>query len=142
MVFILGGIQSDFSRHLAREGTGLDTLVGEVVDAVLDRAGVPASAIGAIHVGNAFGELFTGQAHLGAMPASVLPDLWGVPAMRHEGACASGSLAILSAMAEIEAGRYEVALVLGVEIERNVGGEIAARYMGSAAHVGEEARDA
>src|SRR4051812_25652382 len=115
MVFILGGIQSDFSRHLAREGLGLDALMGDAVDAVLDRAALPASAIGAIHVGNAFGELFTGQAHLGAMPATAREALWGIPASRHEAACASGSIAVLSAMADIEAGRYDCVLVLGVE---------------------------
>jgi acetyl-CoA acetyltransferase len=37
-----------------------------------------------IHVGNAFGQLFTGQGQLGAMPATVEPRLWGKPAARHE----------------------------------------------------------
>ncbi|MFO0613153.1 MAG: acetyl-CoA acetyltransferase [Polyangiaceae bacterium] len=141
-VCILGGFQTDFARHLTREGKTIGALVEETARGALEAAELDPVDVGTIHVGNAFGELFTGQAHLGAMPASVLPALWGVPAMRHEGACASGSLAILSAMAEIEAGRYDVALVLGVEIERNVSGEIAARHMGSAAHVGEEAKDA
>ena len=36
------------------------------------------------------------------------PALRGVPAMRHEAACASGGLALLAATAEIEAGRYDV----------------------------------
>ena len=49
-----------------------------------------------IHVGNAFGQLFTGQGQLGAMPATVEPRLWGKPAARHEAACASGSVAVLS----------------------------------------------
>jgi acetyl-CoA C-acetyltransferase len=138
MVFVLGGIQSDFSRHLAREGVGLDHLVGEVVDGVLERAHLDAAAIGAIHVGNAFGELFTGQAQMGALPATARPALWGVPASRHEAACASGSVAVLAAMADIEAGRYDCVLVVGVEQERNVSGEVGARHMGAAAWVGHE----
>ncbi|MBK9035431.1 MAG: thiolase domain-containing protein [Myxococcales bacterium] len=141
-VFVLGGAQSDFARNLAREGHELVDVVGEVIDGALAAAGVAAADIGAIHVGNAFGELFAGQAQLGAMPATARPALWGVPATRHEAACASGSVALLAAMAAIEAGRCECALVLGVEQERNVSGEQAARHMGSAAWIGHEGEGA
>jgi acetyl-CoA C-acetyltransferase len=72
------------------------------------------------------------------MPATVRPALWGVPAARHEAACASGSIAILAAMMELDAGHYDVALVLGVEQERNVAGDQAARFLGAAAWVGHE----
>lgn len=141
-VFVLGGAQTDFSRHLAREGTGTDELTGEIVDRTLAAARLDVKDIEAIHVGNAFGELFTGQAQLGAMPATTRPLLWGVPASRHEAACASGSVAILAAMADIEAGRYECVLVLGLEQERNVPGELAARHLGAAAWVGHEGQTA
>ena len=137
-VFILGGYQSDFARHLGREGTGLAELTREVVLGTIEDARVEATEIDTVHVGNAFGELFTGQAHLGAMPATVVPELCGRPAMRHEGACASGSLAILAASAELEADRYGCALVLGVEQERHVPGDVAARHLGAAAWVGHE----
>jgi acetyl-CoA C-acetyltransferase len=142
MVFVLGALQSDFSRHMAREQIGLDQLVGEVIDGVLEKSKLEPNQIGAIHVGNAFGELFTGQAHLGAMPATARAALWGVPASRHEAACASGSIAILSAMADIESGRYDCVLVVGVEQERNVPGDVGARHMGAAAWVGHEGHDA
>ncbi|MEO8706111.1 MAG: acetyl-CoA acetyltransferase, partial [Kofleriaceae bacterium] len=95
-----------------------------------------------IHVGNAFGQLFTGQGQLGAMAATVRPALAGVPAARHEAACASGSIAVLAAMAELDAGRYGIALVLGVEQERNVPGDQCARYLGAAAWAGHEGQDA
>ena len=93
-------------------------------------------------MGNAFGQLFNGQGHLGGMPATVEPKLWGVPAARHEAACASGGIAVLAAMAEIEAGRYDCALVLGAEQERNVPGDQAARLLGAAAWVGHEGEGA
>ncbi len=141
-MFILGGVQSDFSRHLAREQLEVAELVGELVDGAFAEAQVAASDIGVIHVGNAFGQLFTGQGQLGAMPATVRPELWGIPAARHEAACASGSIAILAAMAELAAGHYDVALVLGVEQERNVSGADAARYLGAAAWIGHEGQDA
>lgn len=137
-IFVLGGYQTDFSRHLAREGHDLAELVRETVEATLEAAAVPPGEVGCIHVGNAFGELFTGQAQLGAMPATVHPQLWGVPASRHEAACASGGVAILSAMADLEAGRYDCALVLGAEQQRNVPGDVAAQHLGAAAWVGHE----
>lgn len=140
--FILGGAQSDFARHLAREGRELVDLAGELVDGALADAALDAADLGAIHVGNAFGELFTGQGHMGALPATARPALWGVPAARHEAACASGSIALLAAIAELAAGFCDVALVLGLEQERNVPGDQAARYLGAAAWVGHEGQEA
>ncbi|MEO8702658.1 MAG: thiolase domain-containing protein, partial [Kofleriaceae bacterium] len=64
-VFVLGGVQSDFARNLAREGREVSALVGELVDGALADAAVDAAAIETIHVGNAFGQLFTGQGQLG-----------------------------------------------------------------------------
>ncbi len=141
-LFVLGGAQTDFARNFAREGLDVSDLVADVVRDTLLDAEVEAGEVETIHVGNAFGMLFNGQGHLGGMPATVEPALWGVPAMRHEGACASGSLAILAAGAEIEAGRYDVALVLGVEQEKNVPGDQAARILGAAAWHGREDTDA
>jgi acetyl-CoA C-acetyltransferase len=113
-------------------------LVEEVVTGTLAKAIVAPEQIQSIHVGNAFGQLYTGQGHLGAMPATVVPELWGTPSMRHEAACASGSIATLSAMAEIEAGRYDCVLVLGVEQEKTMPGAEAARVQTAAAWVGVE----
>jgi acetyl-CoA C-acetyltransferase len=139
MVGILGGYQSDFARNLTREGRETSDLVAEVVSGTLEAAQITPEQIDVIHVGNAFGQLFTGQGHLGAMPATVEPQLAGKPASRHEAACASGGIAILQAMADLEAGRYDTALVLGVELERTVPGDKAADFMGAAAWVGHDA---
>lgn len=141
-VFVLGGAQSDFARNLHREGGTLGSLAEGVLSDALGAAMIDAKDVESIHAGNAFGELFTGQAQLGALPATVIPELWGIPAMRHEAACASGSLAILSAMSEIEAGRYDVVLCYGIEQERNVPGDVAAKHMGAAAYAGHEGKDA
>src|SRR6201985_654790 len=97
-VWILGGYQSDFARNLTREGLDFADLTAEVVTETLAAAKVDASAIGVVHVGNAFGEMFAAQGHLGAMPATVVDGLWDTPASRHEAACASGSIAALSAI--------------------------------------------
>ena len=58
--------------------------------------------------------------------------------MRHEGACASSSLGVLTAMAEIEAGRYDCVLVLGVEEFKNLPGDVASQNQNSAAWQGHE----
>ena len=137
-VWLLGGYQTDFARNFSREGLDFADLTGEVVRHTLESARVGAGDIGVVHVGNAFGELFTGQGHLGAMPATVCADLWGVPATRHEAACASGSAAALAAIADLRSGAYASALVVGVELEKTVPGDTATRYLGAAAWIGHE----
>lgn len=141
-VWILGGYQSDYARNLQREGHDLADLTAEVVRETLAAAHTPATEIGVIHVANAFGELFATQGHLGAMPATVEPALWDVPASRHEAACASGSVATLAAIADLRSGAYDSALVIGVELERTVPGDVAAAYLGAAAWTGHEGADA
>lgn len=139
MAAIIGGFQTDFARNLTREGLDISDLVREATIGTLAAAGVEPAQVDSIHLGNAFGQLYTGQGHLGAMPATVVPELSGVPAMRHEAACASGSLAVLCALAELQAGRYDCVLVLGVEIEKSVPGTQAAALQRAAAWVGHEA---
>lgn len=141
-VWVLGGYQTDFARNLHREGKDFADLTTEVVEGSLTAAQVDADQIGVVHVGNAFGQLFAGQGHLGAMPATVHPGLWGLPGSRHEAACASGSIAALGAMADLRAGNYDAALVVGIELEKTVSGDVAARNLGAAAWSGHEGDDA
>lgn len=137
-VRVVGGYQSDFARNVTKDGAGPHGLVAEVVRSTLEDAGMGPDEVGVVHVGNAFGELMVGQGHWAALPATVEEGLWGVPATRHEGACASGSLAVLAAMADLQSGRYDVALVLGVEVERSQPGDHASLAMGAASWVGHE----
>jgi acetyl-CoA C-acetyltransferase len=141
-VWILGGYQSDFARNLTREGRDFASLTSEVVDLTLAESMIAAADIDVVHVANAFGEMFAGQGHLGAMPATVHDGLWDTPATRHEAACASGSVAALAAMADLRAGNYRTALVVGVELEKTVPGDIAAAHLGAAAWTGHEGADA
>lgn len=137
-VHILGGMQTDFARAWSREGLDLSDMIRDATLAALADAQVDPAEVGSIHVGNAFGELQRAQAHLGAMVAQVVPELWGAPAMRHEGACASSSLAVLAAMAEIEAGRYDCVLVLGAEEFKNTPGDVASVNQNAASWQGRE----
>jgi acetyl-CoA C-acetyltransferase len=137
-VWIIGGYQSDFARNLTKESLEISDLVKETATGTLKAAGISTAQVEVIHVANAMGELYVSQGHLGSMVATVVPELSGVPATRHEAACASGGVAVMAAMADLDSGRYDIALVLGVEIERNVPGPVGAGYLASAAWVGHE----
>ncbi len=136
-VFVLGGAQTDFARDFAEEG--LFGMFAEVVPAALADARVEVADVEVAHVGNLAAELFTGQAQLGGLLVAAVPELDGIPSTRHEAACASGSTAVLAACADLESGRYDLALVVGVELMRVTSGQQAAEYLGSAAWVGHEA---
>jgi acetyl-CoA C-acetyltransferase len=138
-VYILGGAQSDFSKNWSRENKSLFDLFSETVLEGLENAQLDPGDVQVGHVGNFVAELFTGQGMLGGYFGHVHPDFSGMPASRHEGACASGSLAILAAMSDIESERYDLVCVAGIELMRNVPGEEAAKNLGAAAWVGREA---
>lgn len=132
-VYVLGGFQTDFSRNYAREGLGLVDLFTDTVAGALRTTRIDAAEVEVAHVGNFIGELMCYQGHLGAFFLEADPAFRGIPTARHEAACASGSIAALAAMAEIEAGRYDLACVLGIEMERNVPAADAAAHLGVAA---------
>jgi len=141
-IYLLGGLQTDFSRNWQREELGLFDVFRDTVLGALEATALEPADIEVAHVGNFAAELFCGQGHLGGFVAATHPDLAGIPAGRHEGACASGSLAALAAAANLESGRYGLAAVIGIEQMRNVPGGQAARYIGGPAmwH-GHECRD-
>ena len=140
-IHLIGGYQTDFARVWSREGLDYTDMMREAIDGALASCLLEADAIDAIHVGNAFGELYRGQSHLAAMVAQVKPEFFGKPAMRHEAACASSSLGVLSATAEIEAGRYDCIMVLGVEEEKNLPGDQASQVQNAASWQGHEGLD-
>ncbi|WP_374138258.1 acetyl-CoA acetyltransferase [Sphingomonas sp.] len=142
MVYILGGWQSDFAANWQRQGMDIADAFTECVEAGLDATCLDAAEVETGHVGNFTAELFAGQGLLGGFFGLVDPAFNGMPSARHEAACASGSVAILAATAEIEAGRYDLACVVGIEQMRNVPGKIAAQHLGSAAWAGHEFGDA
>ncbi|SIO09153.1 acetyl-CoA C-acetyltransferase [Parasphingorhabdus marina DSM 22363] len=141
-VYVLGGHQTDFAQNWTRENLDLFDLFSQTVRTGLEKTRLDAKDIDVGHVGNFVAELFTGQGMLGGFFGHVHKDFSGMPSSRHEGACASGSLAILGAMADIESGRYDLACVAGVELMRNVSGQQAADNLGAAIYVGEEGQDA
>ncbi len=132
-VYVLGGYQTDFAANWARNGDELFDAFAHTVRTGVDTAGIEPEEIDVAHVGNFAAELFCKQGHLGGFFAALHPAFSGKPASRHEAACASGSIALLSAAADIEAGRYDLAAVIGIEQMRNVPGQTAADLIGGPA---------
>jgi acetyl-CoA C-acetyltransferase len=133
MVYILGGFQTDFARNWTKEGKHISAMIREAVEGCLAATGVAPQQIDVGHVGNFAAELYAMQGHLGAFLVDVDPAFAGLPTGRHEAVCASGSIALLAATAEIEAGRYDCALVVGVEQMKTVSPAIGGDYLGTAA---------
>ena len=140
-IYVLGGAQTDFARNWAREGEGLYDMFSAALMGAVDSTGIDPAQIESGHVGNFVGDLFARQGLINGFFGHVYPELSSIPTARHEAACASGSMAILSAMNEILAGHLDMSAVLGLELMRNVPGETGAEYLGAATWHGEEATD-
>ena len=127
-IFIAGAGQTRFGEHW---DMNLKDLMAEAVAKAIEDAGCTALDIDTVIVGNMLGETLSGQAHLGALAASLLPHR--PPALRAEAACASGSVAIHTAVALLESGRAETVLVIGAEKMTDATNEqVAAALMGAA----------
>ena len=139
-VYVLGGHQTDFARNWTKEGKHIAAMIREAVTGGLEATGVEPKEVQVGHVGNFAAELYSMQGHLGAFLLEVDPAFSGLPTSRHEAACASGSIAILAASAEIEAGRYDLAMVVGVEQMKTVDPKTGGDYLGTAAWYENEAK--
>ncbi len=139
-VYILGGYQTDFSRNWTKEKKHFSALMNESVRGALDATGIDPEDIESAHVGNFAAELYCMQGHLGAFFVEADPSFSGLPTGRHEAACASGSIALLAASAEIEAGRYDLQAVVGIEQMKSVDSALGGSYLGTAAWYEKEAQ--
>jgi acetyl-CoA acyltransferase len=118
-----------------REGANptLEQHLHDAIRGCLTESGVDAAAVDRVVVANFLGECFARQAHLGAMAVGAHPDLEGKPALRVEGACASGGLAVCTAVDALQ-GLADVVLVAGAEVETNVRGRDGVDFVARAAH--------
>src|SRR5690625_3812102 len=149
-IFIVGGdlttfigkMHPDFiwKRHPdfgKKENPNLEDYIVNAIQGALEKTGVDASQIDRGFIGNFAGELFNNQGHLGAMAVRADEKLEGKPFMRVEGACASGGLAIVSAIDALHAGS-DVVLAAGAEVQTTVSAREGAGYLARAAHWDEE----
>jgi acetyl-CoA C-acetyltransferase len=131
-VYILGGAQSDFARNWNKEGKHFVEVMRETATTALNSSALEPRDIKSAHVGNFAAELYSKQGQLGAFFLELDPAFAGLPTTRHEAACASGSVALLAASAEIEAGRYDCAAVVGLEQMKTVDTATGGDFLGTA----------
>jgi acetyl-CoA C-acetyltransferase len=139
-VYILGGAQTDFARNWSKEGKHFVAMMREATLGALEATRIEPKEIETAHVGNFAAELYAKQGHIGAFFIEIDPQFSGLPTSRHEAACASGSIALIAASAEIEAGRYDLSCVVGVEQMKTVGSTVGGDYLGTAAWYEREAK--
>jgi acetyl-CoA C-acetyltransferase len=109
-VAILGAATTKFGELWHRSPRDL---VKEAVFAAVNDAYLDLKNIEAIFVGNMLSGTLGGQDHLGAFFAEELG--LNIPAVKVEGACASGGLAVHTGFLAVKSGQYENVLVIGVE---------------------------
>ncbi len=139
-VYVLGGAQTDFARNWSKEGKHFVAMMREATLGALEATKVEPREVETAHVGNFAAELYAKQGHIGAFFVEIDPTFSGLPTSRHEAACASGSIALIAASAEIEAARYDLACVVGVEQMKTVDSTTGGDYLGTAAWYEREAK--
>ncbi|MHA2263767.1 MAG: thiolase domain-containing protein [Candidatus Thorarchaeota archaeon] len=108
---IVSGAQTKFGK---RDGVSLREMFSEAVDKATIGVGVPKKDIQAAFIGAFIPEMLIHQGHT----APLLLDyagMKGLPATRHEAACASGATALRAGIMAIESGFYDTVLVAGAE---------------------------
>ncbi|MFW9804172.1 MAG: thiolase domain-containing protein [Candidatus Thorarchaeota archaeon] len=108
---IVSGAQTKFGKL---EGISQREMFAEAVDKATVDAGISKKDIQAAFIGTFIPEMLIHQGHT----APLLLDyagLRGLPATRHEAACASGATALRAGIMAIESGFYDTVLVAGAE---------------------------
>lgn len=134
-VCIVGWAHTPFGRLDALD---LEALVTCVTRDSLLHAGIEAKAVDGIWLGQLNGG-FVPEIFPSSLALQTDDGLRWKPATRLENACASGAAALYAACDAIEAGRAQVALVVGAEKMTGVSGSEITRILGNASYVKEEA---
>jgi acetyl-CoA C-acetyltransferase/acetyl-CoA acyltransferase len=92
-------------------------------------------------IGNFMAARFNRQGHLGSLMTIIHPSLEYKPALRVEGACASGGLALATGIRSVLSGLADSVLVLGVEVQNTVKALYCADYLAGAAHFAGERKE-
>lgn len=110
-VHIVGWGHTRFGRL---DSQSIETLIVDAARAAIDHAGIEASDVDAIYVGN-FNSGLIRDGFISSMALSIDDSLRFKPATRLENACASGSAAVYAARDAIRSGSVRTALVVGAE---------------------------
>lgn len=121
---------------MTKFGVSEKTQVEMFAEAAMDtirESNLKVEDIQAVYVGNADGNIEEGQAVIAPMCAADI-GLWGLPATRFEGACSSGTLAIINAFVWVASGLFDVVLAGGTERQKTMSTSLATRVMSMGVH--------
>lgn len=110
-VSVIGIGETKMGKH---NDKSLRDLIKEAGKKAIADAGIEKENIEALYIGNFNGSFWSSQSHVGPFASESL-GLGGIPTLRTEGACASGSLAFRQGLIAVAAGIYDVVIVGGVE---------------------------
>ena len=113
----MGTGRKEFSPK--KERAGLEEYIREAGQGTLKMIG-GAENVDECVIGNFMASRFNKQANLAAFFPFIDPGLKGKPAVRVEGACGSGGLALLTGIRSVLAETADVVLVIGVEVQNTV----------------------
>ncbi len=134
-VAIVGWGHAPFGRF---DNLDLEDLIKGVTQEAIAHAGLTGKDVGGIWLGQLNGG-FVPDIFTSSMVLQADDGLRWAPATRLENACASGAAALYAACDAIEAGRVDIALVVGAEKMTGVSGAEITRILGNASYVKEEA---
>ena len=134
----LGTGRPEFSPRKARPG--LEHYITEAGRATLAQLNDPANLDEGV-IGNFMAARFNRQGHLGSLMTIVDPALEYKPALRVEGACASGGLALATGIKSVLSGLAEAVLVMGVEVQNTVKAIYCADFLAGAGWYAGERKD-
>lgn len=112
-VFIVGAAMIPMAKHKDSSYSGL--ALPAVLNAMAS-AGIGPSQVGAVTCGHAFGGMLTGQRIVKEI------GIGSVPVTNVDNACSGGASALQLAWKDIQAGRHDVMLVIGVDKLTQFGG--------------------
>jgi acetyl-CoA C-acetyltransferase len=134
----MGSGRKEFDPRKPRPG--LEDYIREAGQGAVSQAADPAVVDEGV-IGNFMAERFNRQGHLGAFLALVHPSYVYKPSLRVEGACASGGLALVTAVKSVLSGQADVVLTIGVEVQNTVKAIYGADILGGAGHYAGERKN-
>ena len=113
----LGTGRKEFNPKVPREG--LEYYIKEAGQGTLKKIG-GAKNVDEGAIGNFMASRFNKQGHLAGFIPYIDPELEYKPAIRTEGACASGALSLMAGMKSVLAETADVVLAVGVEVQNSM----------------------
>lgn len=113
----MGTGRSEFNPKKPRPG--IEHYIKEAGQKTLEMIGGPDHVDDCV-VGNFMAARFNKQAHLGGFFPMIDERLQYKPAIRVEGACASGGLALVAGLKSVMSGTADVVLTMGVEVQNTM----------------------